>query len=117
MASHKVWVAPSPKGVFTLDGGCNTSQQSSPFLSPRNVSTRLISAPPSHDSSFGHLVALHHRHDRQLPGQAVGDVIWSSPRVWAGRAVDVAMAVFVSYGVWRFIDNPEDMSFSSPSTT
>ena len=30
---------------------------------------------------------------------------------------DIAMAVFVSYGVWPFIDNLEDMEVSSPSTT
>ena len=45
------------------------------------------------------------------PARPSGDVVWSSAKVWAGRAVDVAMAVFVSYGVWRFIDNLEDMEF------
>ncbi len=36
---------------------------------------------------------------------------WSTARIWLGRLVDVAMVAFISYGVWRFIDNLEDMEF------
>ena len=36
---------------------------------------------------------------------------WSTSRIWLGRLIDLAMVTFVSYGVWRFIDNLEDMEF------
>jgi TRAP transporter 4TM/12TM fusion protein len=45
------------------------------------------------------------------PARPTGDAIWSPLRAWAGRAVDLGMVVFMSYGVWRFIDNLEDMEF------
>ena len=36
---------------------------------------------------------------------------WMAFSVWLGRLVDLAIVILMSYGVWRFIDNLEDMEY------
>ena len=36
---------------------------------------------------------------------------WGPWRVWLGRGLDLLMIAVMTYGVWRFIDNLEDMEF------
>ena len=36
---------------------------------------------------------------------------WMVFSVWLGRLVDLAIVILMSYGVWRFIDNLEDMEY------
>jgi TRAP transporter 4TM/12TM fusion protein len=47
----------------------------------------------------------------QYPTRAPEGSTWSSPRIWLGRVLDVVMVLFMGYGVWRFIDNLEDMEY------
>lgn len=36
---------------------------------------------------------------------------WEALYVWLGRVIDLAIVILMSYGVWRFIDNLEDMEY------
>ena len=36
---------------------------------------------------------------------------WKALYVWLGRVIDLAVVILMSYGVWRFIDNLEDMEY------
>ena len=36
---------------------------------------------------------------------------WTAIYVWLGRVIDLAIVILMSYGVWRFIDNLEDMEY------
>ena len=45
------------------------------------------------------------------PTRPAPDEQWAAWRRVLGRVLDVGMVVVVSYGVWRFIDNLEDMEF------
>ena len=108
----------------SLDGGSAPEEATLPrriLLKLADVVAFFIAAQCIYTSYFGAPESTIHRSVIFLLCTFVAVILypcrpskgsdWMAFSVWLGRLVDLAIVILMSYGVWRFIDNLEDMEY------